>query len=247
MTTATATQQRPAGRPGPASPATRRPPGLGAAAGGAGRHVHGPARLLHRQRGPAVHPVRAARQPGRGAADHRRVRADVRDRDDHRRPPRRPVRAAADVHDRPGPVHADLRGLRAGARRRAADRRPGAAGRGRRADDPAGPGHHRHRLRRPAPGPRVRRLRPGHGLRRGTRPAARRRDHHGQRRRFWLARHLPDQRAGRADRAGAGPPGHPGVRRPRGPQQHRPTAALAASTWPAPPSPRPAWPPWWRR
>ena len=88
-----------------------------------------------------------------------------------------------------------------------------AAGRRRRDDDAAGAGHPRHRLQRRASGEGVRHLRHGHGHRRGARPVARRAAHPGRRRRVQLARHLPDQRAGRHRGSAAGRAGRPGVAR----------------------------------
>ena len=98
---------------------------LGVAAGRVLRGaVHGHPRPEHRQRGAALDPVEPRLLLARPAVGRRRVRDHVRRLPDARRPRGRPLRAAADVRRRAGPVRAHLAGRRRRRRTGDADRRP---------------------------------------------------------------------------------------------------------------------------
>ena len=129
------------------------------------RHPHDPARLRH--------------DAPRGRVGDHRVRADLRQPADHRRPPRRRVRSSADLHHRRGTLRRRLaprRGLveRADPHRRRGDHR------GHRcvahvADDPV---DHLDHLPRSRARHRVRRLGRDRRRRRRARPRRRRVPHH---------------------------------------------------------------------
>ena len=155
--------------------------------------LHDGARQPGRDDGAAQHAGRPGRRGQRPAVVRERLHAHVRRAAADRGGPRRPVRQAARVHARPGPLHGGLGRRCARHQRRRADRRPRPPGRRRRRRhaahaDPAGAGL-------PARSPR---RRAGHLVRhrrcRGRdRPGHRRR----RRRRHLVALDLLVQRPGR--------------------------------------------------
>ena len=166
----------------------------------------------------------------RPAVDPQRLPADPRLADPARRLARRPLRAPARLRPRRRRLHRRLAALRGRAQRRAADRRPAAAGDRRRAADARQPGDDRGQLPARRPRPRDRRL-VGPGRRRDrARAAARRLPDRGG----LLAGDLPDQPADRRLRRLGGDQA-----RARDP---RPDGRAAASTYAAPRWPRSASP-----
>src|SRR6266536_1549473 len=171
------------------------------------------------ERGTALDPARPAPEPGRAGVGGQRLHPGLRQPAVGRRPAGRPVRPAAAVPGRAGPVHRRVAGGRARQHRGRAHRRPGRAGRGCGVARPDHPGHHLHDL---PPGAGAQ---PGHRRverRRRARPGARPADRRAARPALALERDLLRQRAGR--------PGHPHRRaagHPRVPRHSRPLARPA--------------------
>ncbi len=177
------------------------------------RRPDGRARRDDRQRRPAVDPRRPRLFRGRPGLGRQRLHAHLRRLPPARRPARRPLRAAAPVHDRHRPVQPGLARLRPVERAAAAGHRPGGAGHRRRdrrgggagaADEPL------HRAGRARQGDGRLRLRLRQ--RRQHRRAPRRRPH----RRLRLALDLPRQPADRPGGAGPQPGGAAGDEGRRG-------------------------------
>ena len=170
---------------------------LGRADADRGRAVHGRARHVGRERGSSSHEDRPRVLRERSAVGHHGLRHRLRRVPAARRAPRRPLRAAPPLHDRPARLRRRVRPLGARLVVRLADRVPRRAGSRRRAlragrvvaaDDDV------HRGSRPQP--RDRRLGGRLGQRRRGRRPPRRRAHVLPE----LAVDLLRQRAGRARR-----------------------------------------------
>ena len=199
---------------------------VGAASRRTRGHVHGRARLLHRQRRAAVDAARPAREQRLDRMGRRRLLADVRGVPDRGRPVGRQVRSPPGVLARPRAVHARLRGMRR--RRQPRDAGAGTAGAGHRrgARDAQRPVDHRRDLRRPAARASAWHLRPGDGRGGSQRTADRRRARAGRCARPGMAKLLSDQRPDRPRRARAGAsPGAGVARTARKPARRRRDAA----------------------
>ena len=209
----------------------RRPAEVRSAPGpGAGADLHraadGRARRHHRQHRPAVHRPGPRHQRHQPDLDRHRLHAGLRRLPAPRRPARRPLRPAQDLHDRPRGLCRGIAARWSRAERAAAADRPWPPGLRCRAGLPRGAGaDHHHVPGRSGAQPRVRDLRRHVRCRRGRRPDPRRLAHRLQPRPAGprhprLAADLPDQRADRHRRGPAGAALPPRVREPPRPARH---------------------------
>ena len=197
----------------------------GAAGGPADRDLPDRPRLLRRQRRAAVRAAGPGRRRHRPPVAGRRLRTHLRRPPAGGQPARRPLGPPADVPARHRTVRAQLGHLRLRTRREHAARRPARPGRLGGHGRPHRALPHRRRVRRPAAGPRARRLRHGHGRGRRLRPADRRAADPPRHRRLRLAVDLPGQRADRhrrPRRRAAAAAGHPGRHPAPGRRRDRP-------------------------
>ncbi len=171
--------------------------------------LHGQPRQPRRDDGAAGHPARPRRIARRSRVDGERLHPDLCRTPPAGRRPRRPLRPAARVHDRPGHLHARIRGCGPGAHQHDAHPRKGRAGSRWGVRDAAQPDDplrgHLHRTPATRLRPLGRDLRPRHR----DRPRRRRGHHPGH----LVALDLLDQRADR--NRGRGPFHAPSPREPR--------------------------------
>ena len=189
------------------------------------RLEHGVHRRLGGERRPSRHSVRSRHLGDRRAVGGQLLHADAERADSGRRGRGRPVRTAADLRDRRRGLHRRVGGLRAGAGRGNADRRPRRAGDRRRAAGAQQPRDHQRQLSGGRARPRDRHL--GRLLRAHDRagPGARRLAGG----RVVLAADLPGQRA---DRRGGPAARAAGTREPRRVRGRRWTGAVRCWRWP---------------